>query len=109
MTAPRSRTGNQYADFIDATILPDLATRTPLWLALTTVAVNAAVGSLRASMDDEHHWDIIGLTTFGILMGLGGGFIRDFLVGNLPVESLRTPWFLTTVLVSILVVLVLGQ
>ena len=89
--------------------LPDLATKTPLWLALLTVGVNAAVGSLRALDDERHQWDIVGLATFGILMGLGGGFIRDLLIGNLPVESLRTPWFLTTVLATIVVVLAIGQ
>lgn len=89
--------------------LPDLATKTPLWLALLTVGVNAAVGSLRALDDERHQWDIVGLATFGILMGLGGGFIRDVLIGNLPVESLRTPWFLTTVLATIVVVLAIGQ
>lgn len=89
--------------------LPDLATETPLWLALLTVGVNAVVGSLRASVDDDHHWDIVGLSTFGLLMGLGGGFIRDFLIGNLPAESLRTPWYLVTVLGVIGLVLVVGK
>jgi uncharacterized membrane protein YeiH len=89
--------------------LPDLATSTPLWLALLTVGVNAVVGALRASMDDQRHWDIVGLSTFGLLMGLGGGFIRDILVGNLPVESLRTPWYLVVVVGSILGVLVCGR
>ena len=60
-------------------------------------------------MDDDRHWDIVGLSTFGVLMGLGGGFIRDLLIGNLPVESLRTPWYLTTVIGAIVVVLVFGQ
>ena len=91
------------------TFLPDLATSTPLWLAMTTVGVNAIVGALRASIDDERHWDIVGLSTFGVLMGLGGGFIRDLLVGNVPVESLRTPWLLATVLGAIVIVLLLGQ
>ena len=90
-------------------LLPDLATETPLWLALLTVGVNAVVGALRATVDDERHWDIVGMTTFGLLMGLGGGFIRDMLIGNLPVVSLRTPWFLVTVLGAIPVVLILGQ
>lgn len=90
-------------------ILPDLATSTPLWLAITTVGVNAVVGALRASVDDERHWDIVGLSTFGLLMGLGGGFIRDLLVGNLPVESLRTPWLLATVVGSIVLVVLFGQ
>ena len=60
-------------------------------------------------MHDNRHWDIVGLSTFGVLMGLGGGFIRDLLIGNLPVESLRTPWYLTTVIGAIVVVLLFGQ
>ena len=91
------------------TFLPDLATSAPLWLALLTVGVNAVVGALRASVDDSRHWDIVGLSTFALLMGLGGGFIRDMLIGNLPVESLRTPWFLTTVLGCIVLVLLVGR
>lgn len=90
-------------------ILPDLATQTPLWLALLTVGVNAIVGALRATLDDEYHWDIVGLSTFAVLMGLGGGFIRDILLGNTPVESLRTPWYLVTVIVGIGLVLLLGK
>ena len=89
--------------------LPDLATRTPLWLALLTVGVNALVGALQASVDDRHHWDIVGVATFATLMGLGGGFIRDMLIGHLPAESLRSPWYLTTVIGCILVVLLVGE
>lgn len=89
--------------------LPDLAIQTPLWLALVTVGVNAVVGGLRASIDDSHHWDIVGLSTFAVLMGLGGGFIRDLLVGNLPAESLRRPWFLATIAGCVVIVLVTGE
>jgi len=89
--------------------LPDLATRTPLWLALLTVGVNAVVGALQASVDDRHHWDIVGVAAFATLMGLGGGFIRDMLIGHLPAESLRSPWYLTTVVGCILLVLVVGR
>jgi uncharacterized membrane protein YeiH len=89
--------------------LPDLATRTPLWLALITVGVNAVVGALQASVDERHHWDIVGVAAFATLMGLGGGFIRDMLIGHLPAESLRSPWYLTTVVGCILVVLLVGQ
>jgi hypothetical protein len=38
--------------------------------------VNAVVGALRASIDDSRHWDIVGLSTFAVLTGLGGGFIH---------------------------------
>ena len=89
--------------------VPDLAASTPLWLALLTVLVNAIVGALRGYSDTTRHWDIVGVSAFAILMGLGGGFIRDVLIGNLPAESLRSPWFLVTVLVGIAIVLIVGE
>jgi len=88
--------------------LPDLATHTPLWLSVTTVAVNALVGALHG-MDDSHRWDIVGVSVFALLMGLGGGFIRDLLLGNLPAESLRSSRYLVTVLVSVVVALAVGE
>lgn len=93
-------------EFLD---IPDLATRAPLWLSLLTIFVNAVVGAQRAFDDPDREWDIVGLTSFALLMGLGGGFIRDVLIGNLPAESLRSPWALVTVLVGMLVVWLLGR
>jgi uncharacterized membrane protein YeiH len=89
--------------------LPNLATNAPLWLALLTVGVNALVGALRGHSDDSRHWDIVGVAVFALLMGLGGGFIRDMLLGNLPATSLRDPWSLATVLVAVGIVLVIGH
>jgi uncharacterized membrane protein YeiH len=90
-------------------VLPNLASNAPLWLALLTVGVNALVGALRGYSDDSRHWDIVGVSVFALLMGLGGGFIRDMLLGNLPAASLRDPWSLATVLVAIGIVLVVGR
>lgn len=89
--------------------LPDLASSTPLWLALVTVFVNAVVGALRGYTDTSRHWDIVGVTSFALLMGLGGGFIRDVLIGNLPAESLRSPWYLLAVLAGVVIVLLTGR
>jgi uncharacterized membrane protein YeiH len=58
------------------------------------VGVNAVVGALRGQSDPIRHWDIVGISVFALLMGLGGGFIRDLRIGSLPAESLRSPWFL---------------
>jgi uncharacterized membrane protein YeiH len=94
---------------IESIDLPDLAMGAPLALALVTVLVNAVVGALRGYTDTEREWDIVGISAFALLMGLGGGFIRDVLIGNLPAESLRSPWYLVTVMVGIALVLLVGR
>lgn len=78
----------------------DLALATPFWLAVLGVAVNALVGALYAYLDDARHWDVVGVVAFAFLMGLGGGLLRDLLLGNLPPLSLRSPWAVITVLVT---------
>ncbi|MDI1291080.1 MAG: TRIC cation channel family protein [bacterium] len=91
------------------TDIPNLATSTPLWLALLTVGVNAMVGALRGYSDETRQWDIVGVSAFALLMGLGGGFIRDTLLGNLPAESLRSPWYVVSVLAGTAVVILVGR
>ncbi len=89
--------------------LPNLATNAPLWLSLLTIGVNGLVGALRGYSDDSRHWDVVGMAVFALLMGLGGGFIRDMLLGNLPAASLRDPWSLATILLSVAIVLLIGR
>lgn len=89
--------------------VPDLATNTPLWLGLLAVFANAVVGALRGYTDRSRHWDIVGVSVFALLMGLGGGFIRDLLIGNLPAESLREPWYVTTVIGGIVFVVLVRR
>jgi uncharacterized membrane protein YeiH len=89
--------------------VPNLATHTPLWLALLTIGTNGIVGALRGYTDDTHRWDIIGVSTFALMMGLGGGFIRDVLLGDLPPESLRTPWALLAIAIAVLMVRLVGR
>jgi uncharacterized membrane protein YeiH len=89
--------------------VPDLAASTPLWLALLTIFVNAIVGALRGYTDTSRQWDIVGVTFFALLMGLGGGFIRDTLLGNLPATSLRDPWSMVAVLGGIVIVVLFGK
>ncbi len=90
-------------------VVPDLATNTPLWLGLVAVYVNAVVGALRGYTDRSRHWDIVGVSVFALLMGLGGGFIRDLLIGNLPAESLREPWYVTTVMGGIITIVLVHR
>jgi len=89
--------------------VPDLAANTPLWMGLLAVFVNAVVGALRGYTDTSRNWDIVGVSIFALLTGLGGGFIRDVLIGNLPAESLRDPWYVASVFGGILVVVLVHK
>jgi uncharacterized membrane protein YeiH len=81
--------------------MQDLALSTPLWIAALAVLVNALVGALHGYLDTHRAWDVVGIVTFALVMGLGGGVLRDLLVG-LPPQSLRTPWPLAVVAVGVL-------
>jgi uncharacterized membrane protein YeiH len=76
--------------------MQDLALSTPIWIAALAVLVNALVGALHGYLDTHRAWDLVGILTFALLMGLGGGVLRDLLVGVAP-QSLRTPWPLAVV------------
>jgi uncharacterized membrane protein YeiH len=86
----------------------DLALSTPLWIAILGIVVNALVGALHGYTDTDRHWDVVGVLTFALLMGLGGGVIRDLLICE-PPASLRTPWPIVAVVVTVAFARVAGR
>jgi uncharacterized membrane protein YeiH len=74
----------------DGSLLAGLATRTalvhplqvPLWIDLTAVVVGALAG---AGIAARERFDVIGALLLAVVMGLGGGIIRDLLLGLRPV------------------------
>lgn len=63
-----------------------------LFLDYCGVAVFAATGALAAS---RKQLDIIGFIFLGVLTGIGGGTIRDVILGATPVFWVREPGYLT--------------
>ncbi len=93
-----------------AEVVPDFVSNTPLWLALLTTAVAATQG---AALGRAHNVgvavDFVGMAVFALMFGLAGSWARDVMLGNTPFVSLRTPWFVLTVLGGVLLVLVVGR
>jgi uncharacterized membrane protein YeiH len=61
------------------------------WLDLAGIAVFAASGALVAS---RKQMDAVGFVVVAAVTGLGGGTLRDLLLGRAPVFWLRAPEFL---------------
>ena len=68
--------------------------QTPLWLDLLTVALAGVTGSL---MGVSLRFDIVGVTALAFLTGLGGGIIRDLLLGQVPVAIRGNDFVITAV------------
>ncbi|MCW3159220.1 trimeric intracellular cation channel family protein [Micropruina sonneratiae] len=68
----------------------------PLWADLTAVAVGGIQGALFASgFQGKRRVDLLGVTIIGVVMGMGGGIIRDLLVNVTPATMLSN-WYLVT-------------
>ena len=64
----------------------------PALLDLLAIATGALFG---AAVAVSRKAPLLGVMTLGVLMGLGGGMIRDVLL-DVPVEALHNDWFLPT-------------
>jgi len=70
----------------------------PLWIDLTSVVVAALAGAFVAV---EERFDPVGVILLAVIMGLGGGIIRDLLLGLRPV-AVTNHFYLPTVTVAAL-------
>ena len=81
----------------------------PLLLALDLIGtfafgLNGAMTALRAA-----RLDLVGVVTLGMITALGGGVIRDVLIGSLPPATFRDWRYLTVAAVGGLIAFALGQ
>jgi uncharacterized membrane protein YeiH len=71
----------------------------PLWIELVAVAVGAAQGAVfavRADGDgDSTEFDVVAVAVFALVMGLGGGIIRDVLLNKEPAALTHEAYLLT--------------
>ena len=68
----------------------------PLWADLTAVGLGGVQGALFASgFRGQRRLDLLGVAIIGVVMGMGGGIIRDMLL-NQPLGTLQSNWYLIT-------------
>lgn len=68
----------------------------PLWADLTAVALGGIQGALfAAGFRGQRRLDFLGVAIIGIMVGMGGGLIRDLLLNVTPV-TLQSNWYLMT-------------
>jgi uncharacterized membrane protein YeiH len=68
----------------------------PLWADLLGVGLGGLQGALFASgFRGQRRLDFLGVAIIGIMVGMGGGLIRDLLLNVLP-ASLQNNWYLLT-------------
>jgi uncharacterized membrane protein YeiH len=64
----------------------------PLWMELTAIVAGALAGAVFAASRDL---DVVGIAAISVVGGLGGGILRDLLLGTIPL-ALVNPVYLYT-------------
>lgn len=68
----------------------------PLWADLLGVGLGGVQGAMFASgFQGQRRLDWLGVAIIGIMIGMGGGLIRDILLGQ-PPATLHSNWYLLT-------------
>lgn len=65
----------------------------PLWTDLAAVGVGALQGAMFSGRLKDRRLDLLGVALIGILVGLGGGLLRDILLNQLP-AAMQSNWYL---------------
>ena len=80
----------------------------PLWADLIAVGLGGVQGALFASgFRGQRRLDLLGVAIIGIVMGMGGGLIRDLLLNVTPV-TLQSNWYLLTATLAALLGMLLA-
>jgi uncharacterized membrane protein YeiH len=80
----------------------------PLWADLLAVGLGGIQGAVfAAGFRGQRRLDFLGVAIIGIMIGMGGGLIRDLLLNTTPV-TLQSNWYLVTATAASLVGMLLA-
>nr|WP_254281108.1 TRIC cation channel family protein [Frigoribacterium sp. VKM Ac-2836] len=64
-----------------------------MWVDLLAVGIGSLQGAMFASEYKDRRLDLLGIAIIGIATGLGGGVLRDVLLGQVP-RAMTSNWYL---------------
>jgi len=74
----------------------------PLWVDLLAVGIGSLQGAMFASEYKDRRLDLLGIAIIGIATGLGGGVLRDILLGEVP-RAMTSNWYLLVAVAAAIV------
>jgi uncharacterized membrane protein YeiH len=80
----------------------------PLWADLSAVAIGGVQGAVYAAQFRDRRLDLLGVAIIGIASGLGGGLVRDILLGQFPV-ALSSNWYVPAAILAALIGMLLER
>ena len=86
--------------------MPEFLTHLSVLLAIIATAAMSASASIQAV---RHEFDAFGATVLGVASAMGGGTIRDILLGNTPVFWMTDLTYLSTSIPVALITFLLAQ
>lgn len=81
--------------------MSDVLGSIPSWMDLTAIAVGAATATVVARELRSSRIDWLGIAIIGVACGLGGGILRDLLIGIRPASMGTESYLLTAVIAAI--------
>ncbi|WP_423917438.1 trimeric intracellular cation channel family protein [Frigoribacterium sp. 2-23] len=80
----------------------------PLWADLLAVGVGSLQGAMFAAEFKDRRLDLLGVAIIGTATGLGGGILRDVLLGVVP-RAMTSNWYLTVAVLAALLDMLLQR
>ncbi|WP_370543982.1 trimeric intracellular cation channel family protein [Frigoribacterium sp. VKM Ac-1396] len=74
----------------------------PLWVDLLAVGIGSLQGAMFASEYKDRRLDLLGIAIIGTATGLGGGVLRDVLLGEVP-RAMTSNWYLLVAVTAAIV------
>nr|WP_249408945.1 TRIC cation channel family protein [Frigoribacterium sp. CFBP 8751] len=73
-----------------------------MWVDLLAVGIGSLQGAMFASEYKDRRLDLLGIAIIGIATGLGGGVLRDVLLGEVP-RAMTSNWYLLVAVAAAIV------